>query len=169
MFEPQRYPQAGTPNARVRVGVVAAAGGPTRWIDLGSDASMLIARVNWTPDSKRLAIQRLTRVQDRLDLLSADAATGETKPILTETDKTWINVQDDLRFLPSAHQFLWSSERTGYRHLYLYSDDGELRKQLTSGEWQVSRVVAVDEDRAVCLFHVKRGESARRPVVSRVA
>jgi dipeptidyl-peptidase 4 len=145
MFEPQRYPQSGTPNALVKVGVVAAAGGPTRWIDLGSDASMLMARVNWTPDSTRLAIQRLTRVQNRLDLLSADAATGETKPILAETDKTWINVQDDLRFLPSAHQFLWSSERTGYRHLYLYSDDGEPRKQLTSGEWQVSRVVAVDE------------------------
>jgi dipeptidyl-peptidase-4 len=152
VFEPQRYPQAGTPNASVKLGVVSAAGGPTRWMDLGGDEDVLTARVNWTPDSKRIAVERLTRVQDRLDLLSADAATGETKSILTETDKTWINVQDDLRFLPASHQFLWSSERTGFRHLYLYSENGELAKQLTSGDWQVSRVVAVNEKQRFVYF-----------------
>lgn len=152
IYEPQRYPQAGTPNACVRLGVVSAEGGPTRWMNLGANSGTLIARVNWTPDSKRLAVQQLPRVQDRLDLLLADAHTGDAKPIVTEKDRTWINVQDDLKFLPATHQFLWSSERTGFRHLYIYSEAGELQKQLTSGDWQVSRVVAVNENRRSVYF-----------------
>lgn len=152
IFEPQRYPQAGTPNARVKVGVVAADGGNTKWMDSGGDGEALIARVNWMPDSSSLAIQRLTRVQDRLDLLMATVADGSSKTVLTESDKTWVNVQDDLHFLRRAPEFLWSSERTGFRHLYLYSDTGKLLKQLTSGEWQVSRLVAVDERRRRAVF-----------------
>jgi dipeptidyl-peptidase-4 len=152
IFEPQRYPQAGTPNGHVKIGVVAAVGGTTKWIDCGNDRDALIARVNWTPDSRSLAIQRLTRVQDRLDLLMADAAAGSAKAILTESDKNWVNVQDDQHFLRETPEFLWSSERTGFRHLYLYSNNGKLLKRLTSGEWQVSRVVSVDEKRRVVLF-----------------
>jgi dipeptidyl-peptidase-4 len=145
VFEPQRYPQAGTPNAVVKIGVVPASGGATTWIDLGPDSSALLARVNWTPDSKRLAIQQMPRVQDKLDLLIADASSGRAKALLTEHDKTWVNVSDDLRLLKASPQFLWSSERSGYRHLYLYSMNGELARQLTSGNWQVNRVVALNE------------------------
>jgi dipeptidyl-peptidase-4 len=144
LAEPQRYPQAGTPNAEVRVGVVPATGGATRWMDLGDTRGVLIARVHWTPDSTRLAIERLNRVQNQLDLLLADAATGTARSILSESDPYWINQNDLFRFLEDG-QFIWGSERDGFRHLYLYSLDGKQRKRLTEGNWEVTEIAGVDK------------------------
>lgn len=144
--EPQRYPQAGDPNSDVMLGVIPAGGGQTRWMDVGGTRYQhLLARVTWMPDSRSLAVQRLTRVQDRLDLLSVDAMTGESRLLLRETDPHWINLADDLRFLEDGKRFLWSSERDGFRHLYLYSTDGRELRRLTSGAWEVRGVVDVDE------------------------
>src|SRR6185437_14270831 len=86
------FPQAGTPNALVKLGVIAASGGETRWMDVGSTADTLLARVVWLPDSQRIAVERLTRVQNELDLLFCDTRTGAAHPILHEQSKTWINV-----------------------------------------------------------------------------
>jgi len=144
LAEPERYPQAGTANAEVRVGVVQATGGATRWMDLGDTRGFLIARVHWTPDSTRLAIERLNRVQNQLDLLLADATAGTARPILSESDPFWINHNDLFRFL-SDGQFLWGSERDGFCHVYLYSLDGKQRKRVTEGDWEVTDVVGVDE------------------------
>src|SRR5579862_1477704 len=142
--EPERYPQAGTPNADVNVGVVPASGGATRWMDLGETRGSLIARVHWTPDSTRLAIERLNRVQNHLDLLIADAAAGTARPILAESDPYWINHNDLFRFV-GKDEFLWGSERDGFCHLYLYSLEGQQRKRLTEGNWEVTDLAAVDE------------------------
>jgi dipeptidyl-peptidase-4 len=142
--EPQRYPQAGTPNAEVRVGVVPANGGVTRWMDAGDTRGSLIAGVHWTPDSTRVAIERMNRVQDRLDLLLADTISGSARTILSEGDPYWINHNDLFRFL-SDGQFLWGSERDGHCHLYLYSLEGKQRKRITEGEWEVTEVAGVDE------------------------
>jgi dipeptidyl-peptidase 4 len=144
--EPERYPQAGTANADVRVGVVPAAGGATRWMDLGDTRGYLIARVHWTPDSTRLAIERLNRVQNQLDLLVADAKAGTARSILSESDPYWINHNDLFRFLDDG-QFLWGSERDGFCHLYLYSLDGKQRKRITEGAWEVTEIAGVDEAR----------------------
>ena len=144
--EPQRYPQAGTANAEVRVGVLPAAGGATRWMELGDTRGFLISRVHWTPDSTRLAIERMNRVQNQLDLLLADAAVGTARTILSEADPYWINQNDLFRFLEDG-QFLWGSERDGFRHLYLYSLDGKQRKRITEGDWEVTEIVGVDEVR----------------------
>jgi dipeptidyl-peptidase-4 len=144
--EPERYPQAGTANAEVRVGVVQAGGGATRWMDLGDTRGYLISRVYWTPDSARLAIERLNRVQNQLDLLLADASAGTARSILSESDRYWINQNDLFRFLDNG-QFLWGSERDGFRHLYLYSLDGKLRKRITAGDWEVTEIAGVDEVR----------------------
>ena len=133
-----RYPQAGEANPVVRVGVVRISGGETKWLDTGKDTDVYLARVNWLPDSRRVAIQRLHRAQDQLDLLFADADTGTSKTILTESDKYWINISDDLYFFSDNKRFLWSSERTGYRHFYLYDTDGKELAQLSSGEWAIS-------------------------------
>jgi len=133
-----RYPQAGEANPIVRVGVVRISGGETKWLDTGKDTDVYLARVNWLPDSRRVAIQRLHRAQDQLDLLFADADTGTSKTILTESDKYWINISDDLYFFSDNKRFLWSSERTGYRHFYLYDTDGKELAQLSSGEWAIS-------------------------------
>ncbi len=148
--EPQKYPKAGTPNSDVRLGVVAASGGATRWMDLGDTRQHLLARVHWVPPagsqaSGTLFVQRLNRVQNRLDLLAVDARLGSARTVFSESDPAWINIADDLHFLPSRQQFLWSSERSGFRHLYLYDYSGQERKRLTSGEWEVKGVTSVDE------------------------
>jgi dipeptidyl-peptidase 4 len=144
--EPQRYPLAGTANAEVRVGVVAAAGGATHWMDLGDTRGFLISRVYWTPDSTRLAIERLNRVQSQIDLLLADAAAGAARVILSEADPFWINQNDLFRFLDDG-QFLWGSERDGFQHLYLYSLDGKQRKRITEGDWEVTQIAGIDQAR----------------------
>src|SRR5437879_5545250 len=117
--EMERYPTAGGANPIVRVFVASLNGGEPRAIDIGAETDIYVPRVNWLTDSKHLAIQRLNRPQTILDLLIADAGTGKTRTVLTESDPNWINVSDDLYFLKNGKRFLWSSERSGYRHLYL--------------------------------------------------
>ncbi len=147
-----RYPKAGDANPVVRVGVVPVTGGKTRWMDTGRETNIYIARVAWLRDSKRLAIQRLNRPQNKLELLFADVADGSTRVILSEEDKFWINMHDDLYFFVDGRRFLWSSERDGFRHLYLYELSGKPLKQLTRGNWQVTGLAAVDEKRRAVYF-----------------
>jgi dipeptidyl-peptidase-4 len=139
----QRYPKAGEANPRVRAGVIGADGGKTTWIDLGVYPYEYLVRVNWLPDSKRLAVQTLDRPQTALDLFLADAATGKVEHILRETDDGWVNIHDDLYFLKHSDRFLWASERDGYSHLYLYENDGTLVGQVTRGEWALRASASV--------------------------
>lgn len=148
----ERYPAAGGANPIVRVLVASLSGGEARAMDVGAETDMYIPRVNWLTDSKHLAIQRLNRTQTQLDLLIADAETGKTRLALSESDANWINVSDDLYFLKDGKRFLWSSERSGYRHLYTYSLDGKQLSQLTKGDWEVTGVDAVDEAKGLVYF-----------------
>jgi dipeptidyl-peptidase 4 len=148
----ERYPPAGGANPVVHVLWVSLNGGPPRQMDTGSDTDIYIPRVNWLPDSKQVAIQRLNRAQTVLDLMIADASSGRSRVALTEKDEYWINVNDDLKFLQDGKRFVWSSERSGYRHLYLYDLEGKVLTQLTRGEWEVNAVNAVDEKAGVIYF-----------------
>jgi len=150
--EMERYPVAGGANPVVRVFVVSLNGAEHRAMDAGAETDIYIPRVNWLPDAKHLAIQRLNRAQSRLDLLIADAATGKTRTVLTENDPNWINVSDDLYFLKDGKRFLWSSERSGYRHLYVFDVEGKQLAQLTRGDWEVSALDAVDEAKGLVYF-----------------
>jgi dipeptidyl-peptidase 4 len=150
--EEERYPVAGGANPLVQVYTLEIAGGKTKLMDTGTETNQYIPRVDWLQDSKRVAIQRLDRAQTQLDLLVADASTGKSSLLLSEKDPYWINVSDDLRFFKDGKRFLWSSERSGYRHLYLYSLDGKEIAQLTNGEWEVSAVQAVDESKGLVYF-----------------
>jgi dipeptidyl-peptidase-4 len=141
----QRYPFAGDPNVSVKLGLVAPSGGDTRWIELGANQDIYLARADWTPDGRQLAFQRLTRDQKRLDLILVDAGTLRETPLVSETSASWVNMSDDLRFLKSQRAFIWSSERSGTNHLYLYDLDGRLRHRLTQGAWNVDGLLAVDE------------------------
>ncbi|HTQ57423.1 MAG TPA: S9 family peptidase [Bryobacteraceae bacterium] len=156
--EPERFPQPGTPNAEVRLGVVGAEGGATRWMDLGDTREHLLARVYWSPDSRALAYERLNRVQSRLELGLADSQKGAARVLLTEQDESWINVNDDFRFLNKGRQFLWGSERDGYRHLYLYTIDDRRPVALTRGEWEVTEVAGVSEEKRE-VFYVSTEQS----------
>lgn len=152
LLEPERYPKAGDPNADVRLGVVPASGGATTWMELGDPWNFLLARVVWSPDSRHLLAERLNRVQNNLWLLLADTATGASHTILHEEDPQWINIQGQPVFLANGDRFLWTSERSGFRHIYLYGIDGQMQKQLTSGDWEVSAVEGVDEMRPRVLY-----------------
>jgi dipeptidyl-peptidase 4 len=150
--ELQRYPVPGGGNPVVRVLVVHMGAGEPHMMDVGAITDIYIPRVTWLPDSKRIAIQRLNREQTVLDLLLADSSSGKSSILLTEKDPYWINVSDDLRFFKDSNRFLWSSERSGYRHIYLYDLTGKQLVQLTKGDWEVSRVDALDEARGAVYF-----------------
>jgi dipeptidyl-peptidase 4 len=162
--ELERYPVAGGANPIVRVFVASLNGGEPRAMDLGADTDIYIPRVNWLPDSKRVAIERLNRAQTTLDLLIADSQMGKTRTVLSETDPFWINVSDELHFLKNGERFLWSSERSGYRHLYLYDLDGKQLVQLTNGKWEVTLLGAVDEVNGLVYFTATEKSPLERQV-----
>ena len=139
----QRYPAAGDRNVNVQLGVIAPhAGAKPQWIDLGAEKDIYLARVDWR-DSKRLTFQRQSRNQKTLELVEATLATGQQRILATETSRTWVPLHNSLRFLPDG-RFLWSSERSGFQHLYVASEDGATFTPLTSGDWVVDEVLAVD-------------------------
>jgi dipeptidyl-peptidase-4 len=153
----QRYPAAGGANVSVRLGVTNVRSGATTWVDLGPDADIYLARVNWLPDGKTIAIQRESRDQRRLDLLFADIATGKTRVVLTETSDSWIGLNDELTFLDKVREFVWVSARDGFPHLYLYDYDGRLLRRLSAGDWSVDdfrgrAIKAVDEAHRLLYF-----------------
>jgi dipeptidyl-peptidase-4 len=133
----QHYPAAGGPNVLVRLGVTDVHSGAVTWIDMGNEADIYLTRVNWLPDGKTIAIQRESRDQRRLDLLFADIETGQSRIVLTETSKTWVELHNELSFLTQSREFVWASSRDGYQHLYLYDYEGHLLRQLTAGAWNV--------------------------------
>jgi dipeptidyl-peptidase-4 len=159
--EEHRYPFAGEANARVRLGVLALAGGPTTWLDLGPDADVYLARVDWRPDG-RLVAQVESRDQRRLELRAYDVDSGAWTTLLVEEQEPWINLHDDLRFVGDDGAFVWSSERSGYRHLYLYDRDGNLVRPLTSGDWPVDGVVHVAAERRWVYFLAGRESPVER-------
>lgn len=141
----QRYPAAGDPNVLVQLLIVAPDTGAQRQVDLGPESDIYLVRADWSGDAKQLLFQRQTRDQKRLDLVAVDAATLAERTLLTETSKTWVSIHDDLRFLSKQNAFIWSSERSGRNHLYLYGLDGRLLHPISSGAWGIDNVLAVDE------------------------
>jgi len=157
----QRYPRAGRPNARVELYVLDVATGARTRVDLGTNPDVYIARVDWSKNGRTLYVQRFSRDQRRLDLLAVDPASGASRIILTETSPHWIDVTDDFTPLRDG-RFLWTSERSGYRHLYLYDGDGRGVRPLTAGEWPVAQVEGVDEARGIAIIGANRDNPTER-------
>jgi dipeptidyl-peptidase-4 len=163
--EEHRYPFAGARNATVRLGVVAAEGNEdaataTTWMDLGPDDDIYLARVAWRPDGV-LTAQIESRGQQHLRLVAFDGRTGAAATLIEERGEPWLNLSDDTRFLTSG-EFIWSSERTGFRHLYLYDGDGREARALTEGPWMAPRLVAVDEERRTVYVEGTRDDVRER-------
>ena len=141
------YPKAGDPNPSVRLGVVPATGGAPRWIDTSRyGGDHLICDVSWTPDSRQVVFQVQDREQTWLDLDFADALDtgGSPRTVIKETSKTWVDNPGSPQWLKDG-TFLWSSERTGFRHVYHYRPDGTLIRPVTDGRWEVRTVHGVSE------------------------
>lgn len=155
VFE-QRYPSTGTNNVTIKLGVLDLASGKTTWVDIGEEQDIYIPRVKWLSDSKRLSFQWQSRDQKTLKLMFADAETGKSHEVLTETAETWINLTEDLYFLKRHNAFVWTSERSGFRHIYLYDLKGQLINQLTAGDWVVNKVYGVDEESGLIYFDANK-------------
>ena len=148
------YPKAGDPNPLVRLGVANVAGGEVRWVDTAKyqPADLLIVRVDWTPDGRRVVYQAQNREQTFLDLNAADPGNGQTTNLLHETSKAWVEVtNDNPRWLKDG-SFLWLSDRTGFKHVYHFAPDGKLLQQVTDGRWDVRSVDGVDETKGFVYF-----------------
>ena len=155
-IETHRYPFAGAENAKVRLGVIPVSGGETTWLELaGKDEEFYLARVNWE-NPTHLLVQVLARDQKSLRLERFDVKTGNRSRILEEKSDTWVNLNEDLRVIASTGEFLWTSERTGFRHLELRDREGKLVRVLTSGDWPVDDVLTLDENRREVWFSAWR-------------
>jgi dipeptidyl-peptidase-4 len=166
--ETHRYPFAGAPNAKVRLGVVPVAGGETAWLTIAEPGEdVYLARVDWA-DPKTLLVQVLARDQKSLRLVRVDVESGHRTNLVEERSDTWINLHNDLRVVAKTGELLWSSERTGFRHLELRDRDGRLIRTLTSGDWPVDQVVALDQSRREVWFAAGR-EDPREAHLYRVS
>jgi len=141
----QHYPAAGDPNVAIELMIVDPATGAQRRIDLGQDKDIYLVRADFSADAKTLVYQRQTRDQKRLDLVAVDVATLAQRPLFSETSRTWVEVHNDLRFLKNRQAFVWASERSGRKHLYLYDLNGKLLHPISRGEWGVDNILAIDE------------------------
>ncbi len=160
--EDHRFPFAGEANAKVRLGVVSLEGGAPVWMDLGDDGDIYLARVQWLPDGS-LSAQIENREQTELELVRFDPDTGQRRTWVRETTEVWINLHDMFKPLKGGGGgFIWASERTGFAHLYLYDDQGDLVRPLTGGQWVVDAIAAVDEQRDQVYFTATRDGPTER-------
>jgi dipeptidyl-peptidase-4 len=148
----QRYPLAGGKNPRVRVGVVELATRKTRWIALPGEGERYLGRFAWTADGSALLFQTLSRDQKRLALVRADPRTGQARELSSETASTWIDFAE-MRLLERRPHYVWSTVLGGHVHLELRDRDSGARvASLTSGDWDVTGIVKVDEERGRVVF-----------------
>src|ERR1051326_4607208 len=142
---PIQYPKAGTRNSAVTAGVVSADGGPTTWLKIPDDPrENYLPRMEWAGPNE-LVLQRIPRLQNTDRVMLADATTGAVRTVLTEHDSAWVDVGDDIPWLAKGTEFLWTSERDGWRHAYRVSRDGKRVINVTPGNFDVIDVAAVDE------------------------
>jgi dipeptidyl-peptidase-4 len=156
----QRYPAAGETNVAIQLATIAPKpGAAPQWIDLGKNPDIYLTRVDWR-DPQHLTFQRQSRDQRTLELIEVALAAGSQRTLITETAKTWVPLHNSLYFLKDG-RFVWSSERSGFEHLYVASKDGKQLTQLTRGDWPVDKLLAVDEAEGLVYFSAGRDAAGR--------
>jgi dipeptidyl-peptidase-4 len=154
-----QYPKVGEANSAARIGVVPAAGGATRWLDIAGDPrNHYIPRMEWAAGSDEVILQRLNRLQNTIEVMLGNARTGAVRTVLTEKDSTWVDVVDDLVWLKAGRQFTWVSERDGWKHVYAVSRDGKTVRLVSKGNFDVLEVEGID-DKGGWLYYVGSPEN----------
>src|SRR6266704_354799 len=148
---PVHYPKTGTANSEVKIGVAELGTGRTAWIDLGGDKDIYVAATDFAGSPDEIWLTRLNRHQNRLDLLLADARTGASRVIMTDSDSAWVDANQP-HWIAGGKQFLLVSERDGYDQVYLFNRDGSLVRRVTPGGWDVFQVLGADEQSKVLYF-----------------
>jgi dipeptidyl-peptidase-4 len=138
------YPKVGETNSSVRVGIVKASGGRTRWFKPNSDArNHYIPEMEWAPDSKSVIFQHLNRLQNTNQVIRGDARSGVSRPVFQDRDAAWVDVVDAWHWLETGKRFLWLSERDGWNHLYSVDAGSGQVALLTPGAFDVVRMVGL--------------------------
>lgn len=157
------YPKVGGTNSATRLGVVGARGGPVRWLRVEGDPRQhYLPRAEWLPDGSGLLLQQLNRRQNTNRVLRADPRSGAVRPVLEETDPAWLENENPFRWLARGREFLWLSERDGWRHVYRAGSDGRGWRQLTRGAFDVIELAGVDEAGGWLYFLASPGDPVRR-------
>ncbi|WP_298140427.1 S9 family peptidase [Flavobacterium sp.] len=158
-----KYPKAGEKNALVSLHIYNLNGNISQPINLGNYSDFYIARMKWTNDANIVSVQVLNRHQDNLDLIFVDATTANAKVVLNEKDKAYVDVTDNLTFLKD-NSFIWTSEKDGYNHIYLYDKNGKLKNQITKGNWEVTSYYGFDEKTKTVFYQSVENGSILRDV-----
>ncbi len=151
-----KYPKAGEKNSIVNVFVINVENKERKMVDLGSDKDIYVPRVKWSNDANTLIVRKLNRLQNRLDVLAFDVSKNATSVVFTEEEpKNYVDIEytDDLIYLKDGKHFLCTSERDGYKHIYLYENAGKLVRQITKGNWEVTSLLNVDESKKVPVIY----------------
>lgn len=162
----QRYPFAGTPNVNIELGLLEIDKNESaiRWVDLGVDKDIYIARGKWLPNSETFSYQWQNRTQQELELRFVDASSLKQKVVIKETANTWINLHFSLKYLDDS--FIWASERDGFRHLYHFNYQGKLLAQLTKGEWIVDALQGINKETGDVFFTGRKDTPTERHLYS---
>ncbi|HEX7243531.1 MAG TPA: DPP IV N-terminal domain-containing protein, partial [Longimicrobiaceae bacterium] len=140
-----RYPKPGEANSVARIGVIDLGTRDTKWVETTGDSVEYLARMEWAASPNELVIQRLNRFQNRLDVVLTDVTTGRSRVAFTDTDPSWVEVDNDLTFVRGGREILFTSQREGWNQIYLYGRDGRLIRKLTPAQWDVTGISGVDE------------------------
>jgi dipeptidyl-peptidase-4 len=160
-METFKYPKAGEKNSEVSLFVYDLNTISSKEVNLGNYNDFYIARMKWTNDANVLCAQVLNRHQDNLDLLFIDGTTATSKVVLNEKDKAYIDVTDNLTFLKD-NSFIWTSEKDGFNHIYVYDKTGKLKNQVTKGNWEVTAYYGLDENTKTVFYQsVENGSTIR--------
>ncbi|MEY4703410.1 MAG: hypothetical protein RIR96_1307, partial [Bacteroidota bacterium] len=161
-----RYPKVGDPNPEVKVGIVSPKGGSIVWADFNEKDDQYFGLPYWKPDGSSLLVQWMNRLQNELKIWQVNPTNGSKNIFLTETQKTWINLDDEgdrILFLKSGKGFLYLSDQSGYQHVYLYDMDGKLKADLTSSpKTNVTEINHVDEKNNMLYFTARKENTARK-------
>ena len=160
-----KYPKAGEINSQVSLYTYELAAEESEKVELGDYEDFYIPRIKWTQDPEILSVQVLNRHQNDLDLIFVDAEDNEAEVVMNETDEAYIDITNNLTFLED-NSFIWTSEKDGWNHIYLYDEDGELENQVTGGNWEVTDYYGYDEDSKKIFYQSTENGSVNRDVYS---
>ena len=151
---PVEYPKVGQPPSPVRIGVIMLNTDNIKWMDIpGDPQEHYLPRMEWADNSNELVLQQLNRKQNESKLFYCDVNTGSATNFYTEDDKAWIDIKsrwnnDDPMgwdWLHNGKDFLWVSEKDGWRHIFLVSRDGKKETLITKGDYDIENIKYIDD------------------------
>ncbi|SDR74996.1 dipeptidyl-peptidase-4 [Maribacter dokdonensis] len=156
-----KYPKAGENNSKVTLHLLDVASGDIAAVDLNS--AYYIPRIKWMNHEDMLSVQTLNRHQDHLTMYAVNAKKNEVSVLLEEKDDAYVDITDNLTFLEDD-SFIWTSEKDGYNHIYLYGEDGNLMSQITKGDWEVTKYYGYDQNEDKIYYQSTENGSINRGV-----